>query len=176
MVKRSGKLAGPATHGIGCRNLQRPLDLTPSFMRHKKSTSRDTWTLNRSDIPLKNNRLPFGSVFRPSVLGHHFSDHGVDVVGLSAFGRTKRGSRVFIRTGPPVAMPRAGVETGWPVSLPKPAGTFRRCGIRGPVPAPQSGRFSQRDRTPMLPSRNISTPMTKITPWMIVTQAPKVAR
>jgi hypothetical protein len=39
-----------------------------------------------------------------------------------------------------------------------------------------SGRFSQWPRTPMMPLRNSITEMTKMAPWITVTQAPRWAR
>jgi hypothetical protein len=48
--------------------------------------------------------------------------------------------------------------------------------FRVPVAYDQSGFLIHFDTTPTIPSRNSSTPITKITPWMTVTHAPKVAR
>lgn len=71
------------------------------------------------------------------------------------------------------------VFDGLPEQLTTGAGAEKRRAMarRFPPSAPcQSGFFSHLPITPMIPSRNSSTPSTKITPCSTVTQAPKLAK
>lgn len=76
------------------------------------------------------------------------------------------------RTGRARAVTPRGPQGGFPVYFQRCVRAFRLA----PVRAPYRGRLSQREMTPMMPSRNSSTAMMKIVPWITVTQAPTVAK